>query len=66
MQFREVAGRFALHPAGSPFQRCLCCIRVPLPVVKGAIRHLLAPQPRRYYGAFWCGTPGGQIYWRDS
>jgi uncharacterized protein len=65
-QLREVARRFALHPAATAFQRCLRCNGLISPVAKAAILDQLPPKTQRYYDAFWrCGACG-QIYWRGS
>ena len=65
-QLREIAERFALHPAARAFQRCLRCNGVTVPVAKAEILDQLPLQTRRYYDAFWRCTVCGQIYWRGS
>lgn len=65
-QLREVAGRFALHPAATAFQRCLRCNGVTEAVAKAEILDGLPPKTQHYYDEFWRCAACGQIYWRGS
>jgi hypothetical protein len=65
-QLLEVARRYALADAMQPLTRCLRCNGALAPVDKESIAHLLEPDTRRYYDAFWRCSGCQRIYWPGS
>ncbi len=65
-QLLEVLRRYAPGEAIRPFSRCLRCNGPLEPVDKQAIAHLLEPDTRRYYDAFWRCSACQHIYWPGS
>jgi uncharacterized protein len=65
-QLLEVARRYRLAQEMRPFTRCLRCNGALAPVDKADIEHLLEPDTRRFYDAFWRCRSCGRVYWPGS
>lgn len=65
-QLIEVLHRYELADEIEPFQRCMACNGVLVPVSKAAILHLLEPKTKLYYNEFRRCQECGQIYWKGS
>jgi hypothetical protein len=65
-QLEEVVRRFGLAGMIRPFQRCLRCNELLVPVRKEDIMHRLKPLTRQYYDEFRLCPACDQIYWKGS
>jgi uncharacterized protein with PIN domain len=65
-QVVEVLQRYQLSDQGQPFQRCLRCNDLLLPVDKAFILDRLEPLTRRYFDEFRQCQGCQQIYWKGS
>ena len=65
-QVQEVLLRFDLFRQLRPFQRCLNCNGLLLPVAKNDILDQLEPRTKRYYEAFYRCSSCGKVYWEGS
>ncbi len=66
MQVKEVLGRFGYFPLVRPFNRCLECNGVIVPVEKAEVFDRLEPKTRLYYDEFSICSDCGKIYWKGS
>jgi hypothetical protein len=66
MQVEEVLGRFGYYPLVKPFNRCLECNGVIVPVEKAEVLDRLEPKTKLYYDEFFICTDCGKVYWKGS
>jgi len=66
MQVKEVITRFGLNHSIKPFNRCLECNGVIVPVAKERVIERLEPRTKLYYDEFYICTDCGKIYWKGS
>jgi uncharacterized protein len=65
-QFAEVLQRFDLAGSIAPFQRCVHCNQLLLPVRKELISDRLQPETKQYYQEFSTCPACNRIYWKGS
>ena len=65
-QVKEVLGRFGYYPLVKPFNRCLECNGVIVPVEKAEVFDRLEPKTKLYYDEFSICTDCGKVYWKGS
>jgi hypothetical protein len=65
-QLAEVLQRFDLAGSIAPFQRCVHCNRLLLPVRKELIIGRLQPETKQYYQEFSTCPACNRIYWKGS
>lgn len=66
IQVKEVLGRFGYYPLVKPFNRCLECNGVIVPVEKEKVLGRLEPKTKLYYDEFYICTDCGKVYWKGS
>jgi uncharacterized protein len=65
-QFAEVLQRFDLFASFAPFQRCVHCNEILLPISKEMIGDRLQPDTKHYYQEFSACPGCSRIYWKGS
>ena len=66
IQIGEVLRRFGLYTLIKPFNRCLECNGVIVPVEKDKILERIEPKTILYFNDFFICSDCGKIYWKGS